>query len=82
MSTSAVNAKNSLSGDGSFGDCEGSATVSSQLHTVQTTYESHHTKGEPWNSFMKTAAPTFHKRAHPLPPLNIMLLQLSLLIFY
>ncbi len=37
------------------------AAVSSQFHIVYT-YESHHTKGEPWNYPMKAAAQTFQKR--------------------
>ena len=49
------------------GGSGGSAAVSSQLHIVYT-YESHHIKGEPWNSLKKTAASTLQKRPHPLPP--------------
>ena len=63
MSNSAKNGKKKSLGDGGFG---GSATVSSQLHTIHA-YESHHTKEELWNSLMKAAAPTFRKRPH-LPP--------------
>ena len=39
-----------------FGSSGGS--ISSQLHIVHT-YDSHHTKGEPWNSLMKTVTPSF-----------------------
>ncbi len=49
-----------------FGGNSGSAAVSSQLHIVHT-YESRHSKGEPWNSIMKAAAPTFQKRQDSLP---------------
>ena len=38
----------------------GSAAVSSHLLIVHT-YEFYHNKGEPWNSLMKAAAPTFQK---------------------
>ena len=55
-----------------FGDSGESFTVSSQFHNDHN-YESHHTKGEPWNSFMKAAAPTFQKRPHPSPPIKIFL---------
>ena len=44
-----------------FGGCGISAAVSSLLHIVHT-YESPHTKGEPWNSLaLKAAALTFQK---------------------
>ena len=60
-----------------LGGCVGTADVSSQLHIV-------HTRGEPWNSFMKAAAQTFKKREHRSTPakFNIKLMILSLLIFY
>ena len=50
-----------------FGDSGGSATVSSQFHIAHT-YESHHTKAEPWNSHLKAAALIFQKRPHTPSP--------------
>ena len=41
-----------------FGSSCGSGVVSTQFHIVHT-YNSHHTKGEAWNSHMKSAAPTY-----------------------
>ncbi len=61
------NSKNS-EGDGGFRHA-----VSSQFHNVHA-YDSHHTKGEPWNSPMKKEAvlhqdyKTYHNRPAP-PPL-------------
>ncbi len=40
-----------------------------QLHFVNT-YESHHTKGETWNSLTETAASTLQKRLYPPPSSN------------
>ncbi len=33
---------------------------SSKFHIIHT-YESHHTKGEPWNSLMKAVTPSYRK---------------------
>ncbi len=46
-----------------FGGSVGFAAVFSYFHL-----ESHHTKGEPWNSLMMAAAQTFQKRLLPPPP--------------
>ncbi len=64
-----------------FGGCGGSAAGCSQLHIVHT-YESYHTKGEPWNSLMKAAAATLQKRPHPPPTqkkiyMNFLILELT-----
>ena len=51
-----------------------SAAVSSHIVHI---YESHHTKGETWNSLLKAVAPLLQKRPHPPPPLQKFLEEFS-----
>ncbi len=54
-----------------FGGNGGYDTVSSVIYySSYYTYESYHSKEEPWNSFMNAAASIFPKRPHPPPPLE------------
>jgi len=71
MSNSARNDKEIRQEMVVIGGGGGSDAVSSQFHIVYTHY-SHHTKGEPWNSLMKTITPVYRqiliKTASPPPP--------------
>ncbi len=54
-----------------FGGCGSFAAAFSLLHFGYT-YEFHHTKGKPWNSLIKAAAPTFKKTTASAPTSKIL----------